>query len=97
MTVLPISGGRKIPPLLRTPLRKNYCVEGDAVRQGKSCDLTLLNAAETVFLAATVPVLLSVNHNHGVFCQSCVSPYLRKYKAYEIPDGTNRLVAKSCL
>ena len=50
------------PTLLRTPLHKNYWVEGDAVRHGKSCDLTLLNAAKIVFLAATVPALLRVNH-----------------------------------
>jgi len=35
---------------------------------------------------------LSDNHNRDVFCQSCVSLYVRKYTGREIPDGTNRLV-----
>ncbi len=64
------------PPLLRTPLRKNYWVEGDAVRHGKSCDLALLNAAKTVFLAATVPVLLSDIITTMAYFAKVASPHI---------------------
>ena len=72
--------------------------------------MTLSNAAEIVFLSATVLVLLRVNHdrngrtdgrpdsddgNRGKATFGCVSP--KKYRAREIPDDTSRLVAESCL
>ncbi len=31
--------------------------------------MTLYASEEIIFLAATVPLLSSDNHNHGVFCQ----------------------------
>ena len=52
---------------------------------------------EAVFLAATVPLLLSVNDNRIVFLKSCVPPYLKKYGACKVPDCISRLVAESCL
>ncbi len=59
VTVLPISGGHKIPPRpLRMPLRKNCWVDGDAVWRGKSPDMTLSNGGENSFLPVTVPQLL---------------------------------------
>ena len=57
---------------------------------GKSSDLELLNGEETVFLAITVPMLLSV------VLPSCVSQNLRKYEACEVAGDTSRLLAESC-
>ena len=51
------------PPLLRTPLRKNCSAYVDAVWHGKSPDLTLSNGEGIVLPAATVPLLLSLNHH----------------------------------
>ena len=56
---------------------------------GKSFDLELLNAEETVYLATTVPLLLNV------VLPSCVSQYLRQYEAFEVADYTSRLLAES--
>ncbi len=50
---------------------------------GKSSDLELLKAEETVFLATTVPLLLSV------VLSSCVSQYIKQYKAFEVADDTS--------
>ncbi len=58
---------------------------------GKSYDLELLNIEETVFLATTVPLLLSVVR------PSCASHYLIQFEAFEVADDTNRLLAESCL
>ena len=58
---------------------------------GKSSDPELLNAEETVFLATTVPLLLSV------VLPSCVFQYLRQYEAFEVADDASRLLAERCL
>jgi len=50
-------------PLLGTPLRKHSCVLVDAVWRAMPLYLSLLNAEEFVILSATVPLLLSTNHN----------------------------------
>jgi hypothetical protein len=63
-------------PLLSTPLRKNCWAHVDAVWHGTSTDMTLCAGEEIIFLATTAPLLLSDNHNRGVFLASCVSPYL---------------------
>jgi hypothetical protein len=39
----------------------------DAVWHGKSPDMTLYAGEEIIFLATTIPLLLSDNHNRGVF------------------------------
>ncbi len=63
-------------PRLGTPLHE------DSIVHGKSYDLELLNAEETVFLATNVPLLLSV------VLPSCVSQYLRQYEAFEVADSS---------
>ncbi len=70
-------------------------VGSGSILHGKSFDLELLNAEETVLLAATatVPLLLGPS----VVLPSCVSQYLRQYKAFEVLDDTSRLLAESCL
>ena len=64
-------------PLLGTPLRKDRWVWAHAVLRGKSSYLGLSNAEDTVFIAATTPLLLNFNHQRELLLLSCVSPYLR--------------------
>ncbi len=64
-----------ITPLLSTPLRKNCWAQVDAIWHGKSPNMTLSAGKEIIVLAATVPLLLSDNHNRGVFCQVAF-PYI---------------------
>ena len=56
-------------PLLSTPLRKNCWAYVDAVWHRKSTDMALCAGEEIIFLATTVPLLLSDNNNRGGFCQ----------------------------
>ena len=48
------------------PVHEDHWVWVDAVLYGKSSDLRLSNAEETVFIAATVPLLLSVDHQREI-------------------------------
>ena len=49
---------------------------------GKSSGLERLNAEETVFLATTVPLILSF------VLPSCISQYFMQYEAFEVADDT---------
>ena len=84
-------------PLLGTPLRKDRWVWAHAVLRGKSSYLGLSNAEDTVFIAATTPLLLSFNHQREVLLPSCVSPYLRQHQTHQVADVTSRLLDESCL
>ena len=50
----------KYPHPFGTPLHKNCCAQVDAVWQRKSADMTLYAVGESVFLAAMVPLLLTL-------------------------------------
>ncbi len=73
---------QRIPPVIGTPLHE------DSIVHGKSSDLELLNAEETVFLATTVPLLLRV------VLPSCVSQYLRQWEAFEVADDSLKVASK---
>ena len=52
-------------PLLDTPLRKDRWVCAHAVSRGESSYLELSNAEDTVFIAATTPLLLTLARTGG--------------------------------
>jgi len=57
------------PLPLHMPLRTHRWAWVDAVWRGMSPDLALWAGEESVFLCATAPLLLSINHNCKRFCQ----------------------------
>jgi len=62
---------------LGAPLREDRWVSVDAFLLGKSPDLGLSNAEETVFIAAAILSLLSDNHQREVFCQAAFFSHVK--------------------
>ena len=64
----------------------------------KSLDLALPNAEEIVFLAATIPLLFTVDHHHGVFSEVAF-PHIseRTKREKERMARTSQFLVESCV
>jgi hypothetical protein len=86
------------PPVLCRPLRKHCWVKVGAIWQWKSFDRTLSNGKEIIFLGATIPLVLSINHRLVCFCQVA---FLASQNVFSIWNpvgyGTSWFLAESCL